>query len=118
MHAHRLPITIPSSRHIEIDLPADLPEGEAEVIVLVCPVASARPRVGSHEAILAEEPVTDAWRAANSDKLQTADEIDAKLAENLENWGDDDVEATSKSRATPRDASVPLYARERQRGSR
>lgn len=48
--------------------------------------ASTRP--GSREAILAEEPVTEAWRAANPDKLRTADEIDAQLAEERESWGD------------------------------
>jgi hypothetical protein len=89
MQAHKLTIMIPKSRHIEIDLPADLPEGEAELIVLFRPVVSAHPRAGSREAILAEEPVTEAWRAANPDKLRTADEIDAQLAEGRESWGDE-----------------------------
>ena len=88
MHVHKLTITIPGSRHIEIDLPTDLPEGEAEVIVLFRQGSSVLPRPGSREAILAEEPVTDAWRAANPDKLRTADGIDAQLAEERESWGD------------------------------
>ena len=87
MHVHKLTITIPRSRHIEIDLPTDLPEGE--VIVLFRDGSSARPHAGSREAILAEEPITDAWRAANPDKLRTADEIDAQLDEERESWGDD-----------------------------
>ncbi len=89
MHAHKLTITIPKSRHIEIDLPSDLPDGEAEVIVLFRQGASARPRPGSREAIVADEPITEAWRAANPDKLQTADEIDSQLGEERESWGDD-----------------------------
>jgi hypothetical protein len=88
MHAHKLTITIPESRCIEIDLPTDRPEGEAGVIVLFRQGSSALPRPGSRVAIVAEEPVTDAWREANPDKLRTADEIDAQLAEERESWGD------------------------------
>ena len=92
MHAHKISVTVPASRRLEIELPSDLPEGEAEVIVLFPQRAAqgpVRPRPGSREAILAAEPVTEAWRTANPDKLLTADEIDAYLAEERASWGNE-----------------------------
>ena len=53
MYALKHRLIIPASRHIELDLPADTPEGPAEVIVL-CPVPSPEAAAGraSPEAAL------------------------------------------------------------------
>ena len=89
MQAHRLTIRVPDSGHVEFDLPRDLVvAGEAEVIVLITPRASGGAQPGSPEAILALEPAIEAWRAANPDKLRSADEIDASLAEERASWDD------------------------------
>jgi len=89
MHAHKMTITVPESGHVEFDLPSDFRGGEAEVIVLVPQPSPARLRPGSREALLAADPIIEAWRAGNPDKLRTADEIDAQIAEERASWGDD-----------------------------
>lgn len=89
MHAHKMTVTVPESRHLEIDLPDDVPTGEAEVIVLVARPSPERPRPGSREAVRAVEPAIEAWRAANPDKLRTAAEIDSQIAEERGSWGED-----------------------------
>ncbi len=87
MPAHKLTVTVPESGRVEFDLPRDLVSvGEAEVIVLLGPREPGRARPGSREAILALEPAIEAWRAANADKLQSADDIDARIAEERAGW--------------------------------
>lgn len=55
MYALKHRLTIPASRHIEIDLPPDVPEGPAEVIVLCQAPAAAKPApVAAPEASFAE----------------------------------------------------------------
>jgi hypothetical protein len=89
MHAHKMTITVPESGHVELDPPSEFRGGEAEVIVLFPRPSPARLRPGTREALLAADPVIEAWRAGNPDKLRTADEIDAQIAEERASWGDD-----------------------------
>jgi hypothetical protein len=87
MLAHKLTVTVPESRHVEIDLPGDFPVGE--VIVLFEPKAADVPpeelprghwkRV---QAIFAELDKSDRPR-------MTKEEIDAYLAEERASWGDE-----------------------------
>lgn len=45
MHAHKLKVTIQEDHRVEVRLPADFPEGPAEVIVLTNrPAGDAQPR--------------------------------------------------------------------------
>lgn len=88
MYAHKTTITVPESRHVELDLPKDMPAGEAEVIVLVARPTSGRPAAGSREALLAGDYVIEAWRVANHEKLLGRDQIDAYTAEERASWDD------------------------------
>jgi hypothetical protein len=85
--AHKITVTVPESRHVEIDLPSDFPVGE--VIVLFEPKPADVPseelprghwkRV---QAFLAESYKVDRPR-------MTKEEIDAYLAEERASWGDE-----------------------------
>ena len=44
MQAHRLKITIPESREVTVKLPAEVPAGQAEVIILSSDAAEAASR--------------------------------------------------------------------------
>jgi hypothetical protein len=90
MLAHKLRVTVPGSRRLEITLPDDMPEGEAEVVVLFPQqsiVGAVKP--GSREAVLSGLGAVETWRAANHDKLRTKEQIDAHLAEERDAWNDD-----------------------------
>lgn len=88
MYAHKTTITVPESRHVELDLPSDVPAGEAELIVLVAGAAARGLRPGSAEAIRAAEPGIVAWRTANAGKLLSAVQIDEYLAQERGSWDD------------------------------
>ncbi len=61
MFAVKRQVVIPPSRHIELDLPADTPEGVAEVIVLV-PDA----KVGGTTSLMLFPGISeDAWEEAD-----------------------------------------------------
>ena len=66
MYALKKRIVIPASRHIEIDLPDDVPEGEAEVIVLTRDQSARAKAVTSLRGLLATgttvdgDPIADA----------------------------------------------------------
>ncbi|WP_434043572.1 hypothetical protein [Sorangium cellulosum] len=88
MHAHKITVHVPKSRRIEINLPEDVPEGEAEVIVLV--QKQREPRMveaGSNERLLAACRAVDGWRENNPDRLLSKDHIDAALAAERDSWG-------------------------------
>jgi hypothetical protein len=72
VQAARLPIVIPADRRVELQVPADLPEGPAEVIVLITAPQKAAPR--------------DKRAALGMDRgtVQIADDFDAPLPENLQ----------------------------------
>jgi hypothetical protein len=87
MLAHKLTVTVPASRHVEIDLPSDFPVGE--VIVHFEPKAAdatpaelPRGHWKRVQAFLAESYKVDRPR-------MTKEEIDACLAEERESWGDE-----------------------------
>ncbi|MGK3990284.1 hypothetical protein WME99_44985 [Sorangium sp. So ce136] len=71
MQAAKIAIVIPADRRVELELPADLPEGPAEVIVLITSQKAA-PR--------------DRRAALGMDrgKVQVADDFDAPLPEDLQ----------------------------------
>jgi hypothetical protein len=60
-------LRVPESGHLRIDVPSYCIGGEAEVLVFVVPRAPD------------PEPVTEAWLAANADKLPTWEEVAAYL---------------------------------------
>ncbi len=66
MYAHKRRIVIPASRHIEIDLPDDVPEGEAEVIVLTRDPSARAKAITSLRGLLSSDapiegdPIADA----------------------------------------------------------
>ena len=72
MQAAKIAIVIPADRRVELELPADLPEGPAEVIVLITSQQKAVPR--------------DRRVALGMDrgKVQVADDFDAPLPEDLQ----------------------------------
>ncbi|KYF50312.1 hypothetical protein BE08_25940 [Sorangium cellulosum] len=72
MQAAKIPIVIPADRRVELQVPADLPEGPAEVIVLITAPQKAAPR--------------DKRAALGMDRgtAQIADDFDAPLPEDLQ----------------------------------
>lgn len=89
MLAHKLIVQIPKSRRLEIMLPEDSPEGEAEVVVLFAKQAHEAAVPGSRDAILGGLVAVNAWRTANPEKLKSREEIDAYLQEERDSWNDD-----------------------------
>jgi hypothetical protein len=91
MRAHKLAVTIPDTRRLELVLPEDLLPGDAEVIVLVREAGDMPTGVqpGSREALLDAERTVDAWRAKNEDKLLSKESIDQYLSTERASWGDD-----------------------------
>ncbi|WP_434046787.1 MULTISPECIES: hypothetical protein [Sorangium] len=71
MQAAKMPIVIPADRRGELQVPADLPEGPAEVIVLITAPQKAAPR--DERAALGMDRGT----------VQIADDFDAPLPEDL-----------------------------------
>lgn len=71
MQAAKLSIIIPADRRVDLRLPTDLPEGPAELIVLINPEQKAAP--------------LDRRAALGLDrgKVQIADDFDAPLPEEL-----------------------------------
>ncbi|WP_437732720.1 hypothetical protein [Sorangium sp. So ce1335] len=89
MHAHKLTVHIPRSRRVEINLPEDVPEGEAEVIVLVQEQRAPRPEEAeSNETLLSACRAVDAWRENNPERLLSKAQIDAALAAERDGWGE------------------------------
>ncbi|WP_437632821.1 hypothetical protein [Sorangium sp. So ce854] len=89
MHAHKLTVHIPRSRRVEINLPEDVPEGEAEVIVLVQEQRGPRlVAADGNEKLLAACRAVDAWRENNPDRLLSKDQVDAALAAERDGWGE------------------------------
>ncbi|MBN2885883.1 MAG: hypothetical protein JXM75_04145 [Chromatiaceae bacterium] len=81
MYALKLNVTIDSRRRLELDLPPDTPDGEAEVIVLV-PERSVPNDSTS---------LKDFFQQLDAHPLQrryTREEIDAYLAEERASWGE------------------------------
>ncbi len=72
MQAAKIAIIIPADHRVDLRLPADLPEGPAEVIVLITPKQEA--------------PPLDRRAAVGMDrgKVQIADDFDAPLPEDLQ----------------------------------
>jgi hypothetical protein len=89
MRAHKLAVTIPATRHLELDLPEDVLPGDAEVIVLVRESTDVPAPVqpGSRQAVLDAERAVDAWRAQHPDQLLSKEAIDRDLAAELTPWG-------------------------------
>lgn len=80
MHALKLSATIDSTRRLQLELPADTPEGEAEVIVLVDEQAS----VAAGDSLRAYFLELDAQPLH---KKYTREDIDRYLAEERASWG-------------------------------
>ncbi|MGK3967754.1 hypothetical protein WMF38_26715 [Sorangium sp. So ce118] len=72
MRAAKIPIVIPADRRVELQVLADLPEGPAEVIVLITSLQAAAP--------------LDKRAALGMDrgKVQISDDFDAPLPEDLQ----------------------------------
>ncbi|WP_437673569.1 hypothetical protein [Sorangium sp. So ce131] len=72
MQAAKIAIVIPADHRVELQLPADLPEGPAEVIVLITSQPKAAP------------PDRRAALGMDRGKVQIADDFDAPLPEDLQ----------------------------------
>lgn len=72
MRAAKIAVVIPADHHLEVELPADLPPGPAEIIVLVTPARQA-------EAV-------DRRAALGMDrgKVRIADDFDAPLPDEVQ----------------------------------
>jgi hypothetical protein len=74
VQAARIAIVIPADHRVELQVPADLPEGPAEVIVLI-PSGQARPPFDRRAALgmdRGEVRVADDFDAPLPDELQRA----------------------------------------------
>ena len=88
MRAHKVKLPVPASRRVEIELPADFPEGDVEIIALAAersPAAGQALRPGSIEAMRAARSVVDAMEFPR----RTKEEVDQNLAEERASWGDE-----------------------------
>jgi hypothetical protein len=81
MNALKTEVVIGKDRKIVIDLPPDIPEGRAEVIVLV-----PEPTKTDVEALLRG---IEAWRAQHPERFRSKAEIDRYLEEERASWGNE-----------------------------
>ncbi|WP_437569270.1 hypothetical protein [Sorangium sp. So ce542] len=89
MHAHKLIVCVPKSRRVEISLPEDVPEGEAEVIVLIQEQRDVHPMEGGrNERLLAACRAVDAWRDDNPERILSKEQVDAALNAERDSWGE------------------------------
>ncbi len=72
MQAARIAIVIPADHRVDLRVPDDLPEGPAEVIVLVTPKQAAAP------------PDRRAALGMDRGKVHIADDFDAPLPEDVQ----------------------------------
>ncbi len=79
MNAVRLHVVVPEDRELRISLPASVPPGEAEVILLTDAPAQW---TGSVDALL---DAVDDWRATHPGR-RTREEIDAYLDAERATW--------------------------------
>lgn len=82
MQALKFQTTIDSRRRLELDLPREIPEGRAEVIVLV-PDSSNKPIEPQSDSLRALFVRLDAQPVQH---LVTREEVDAWLAEERAGW--------------------------------
>jgi hypothetical protein len=80
MFAFKLETSVTEDHRIVVDLPADFPEGGAEIIVLAKPGAE-KPR---GETLL---DILD-WLGTQPPTGRSKEEIDAQIAEERASWGD------------------------------
>ena len=82
MNAIKFNAHIDHNHRLEIQLPSDVPEGDAEVIVLIpCVIPSEALRRRHLEALFAQCAQTGL-------SGRTAEEIDRQLAEERASWGE------------------------------
>lgn len=72
MQAAKIAIVIPADHRVDLQVPADLPEGPAEVIILITSKQKAAP------------PDRRAALGMDRGKVQIADDFDAPLPEDLQ----------------------------------
>jgi hypothetical protein len=72
-------VVVPEDRRLTISLPASVPPGDAEVIVLV---DDSRPATESAHALL---DLADEWRRAHSER-RTREDIDGYLESERTTW--------------------------------
>jgi hypothetical protein len=87
MHALKLTVTIDSSRRVELQLPADTPEGEAEIIVLV--VEDEEVKTAAKGEVKPPSSLRAYFEELDRQPLNkeyTREEMDAYLAEERASW--------------------------------
>jgi hypothetical protein len=87
MHALKLTATIDSSRRVELQLPADTPEGQAEIIVLVA--EDEEVKTAAKGEVKPASSLRAYFEELDSQPLSTQytrEEMDAYLAEERASW--------------------------------
>lgn len=81
MHAYKMETQITSDHRVSIELPADFPEGGAEVIVLTKEPTSAR---------VADESMAQfvAWLRSLPPSHRSPEDFEAQILEERNAWGD------------------------------
>lgn len=82
MYAHKTETRITENHRVTIELPANFPEGEAEIIVLA---KSPQPAPARSETLI---DFLD-WLKTQPPSGRSRQEIDAQIAEERAAWGDD-----------------------------
>jgi hypothetical protein len=78
MLAHKLTANVPFDRRLEITLPENFPEGEAEVIVLTKPALDVDTSMSLREV----------WLKRQTSRRRGREAIDAQIAEERDAWED------------------------------
>lgn len=81
MFAHRVKVHLVPNQPLVVPLPPDLPETEAEVIVLLPDAPAAKPTFATLEEF-------DAWLKSQPPSPYSAEEIERHIAEERAAWGE------------------------------
>ncbi|TSE30399.1 hypothetical protein [Tepidimonas charontis] len=81
MRAHRIKAHVKPNQPLVVELPPDLPETEAEVIILLPDTPATKPTFATLEEY-------DAWLKRQPPSPYTAEEIERHIAEERAAWGE------------------------------
>jgi hypothetical protein len=81
MWAHKTRVHVTPNQPLQVTLPADVPEGEAEVIVLMTESAGQQPGAAGTLREFSD------WLAKQPERGRSKEEIDRYLAQERASWG-------------------------------